>query len=185
MSGLGKSHWSAVLKHCGFNRLCCDDEIRNRLLASVKYSNHREFDLGEWMGLPYEPGYRSKERIYLSLEIEVLNEFVAHLSNSSNMEKIAIDTTGSAPYAGDEVMGQLSELSCIIYLAASEEYHSEMLERYIKCPRPVLWGDKFRQIDSESTGEALARSYEELLNFRDTLYKKYAHYTIPYEMHRR
>ena len=37
-------------------------------------------------------------------------------------------------------MERLRELSCIIYLAASKEYYSEMLERYIKRPRPVLWG---------------------------------------------
>ena len=82
-------------------------------------------------------------------------------------------------------MNQLSKYSCIIYLAASKEYYSEMLERYVKCPRPVLWGDKYRQAPSESKAQALAHSYKDLLIFRHKLYKKHAHHTIlPYETHR-
>ena len=184
MSGLGKSHWSIVLEEYGYKRFCCDDEITNRLLGSIENPNGREIDLGEWMGFPFDPGYRNRENTYLSLETEVLLELIERLSNAGTSEKIVIDTTGSAPYAGDEIMKRLSNLTCVIYLAASKEYHSEMLKRYIQFPRPVLWGDKYRQMHSESTNEALARSYEELLSYRDTLYKKFARHTIPYEIHR-
>jgi shikimate kinase len=182
MSGLGKSYWSRKMVESGFKRLCCDDVIADRL---GKLSNRgRIADLGEWMGFPYEPEYRRKEKIYLSLEIKVLNEFIDRLANADPEENIVIDTTGSAPYAGDDVMNRLGKHSCVIYLAASKQYFSEMLERYINCPRPVLWGDKYQQEPFESKKQALARSYEELLIFRDQLYKKHAHYIIPYEMHR-
>ena len=182
MSGLGKSHWSKVLEGYGYCRLCCDNVISDRLFGSK--NNEQVEDRGEWMGFPHEPGYKNKEKAYLSLEIKVLYEFIARLDNSSHAEKIVIDTTESAPYAGDEVMKRLSGLSCIIYLAASEEYYSEMLERYIKCPRPVLWGDKFDQRQCESTKDGLKRSYEKLLTYRDSLYKKWAHHTVPFEVHR-
>jgi len=182
MSGLGKSHWSKMMARCGFKRLCCDDVIADRLERIDQKG--RITDLGEWMGFPYEAQYREKEKIYLSLEIQVLSEFIERLADAEAEEKIVIDTTGSAPYAGDHVMNQLSKHSCILYLAASKEYYSDMLKRYIHCPRPVLWGDKFRQQPYESKKDALARSYRELLIFRDRLYKKHAHYTIPYEIHR-
>lgn len=182
MSGLGKSHWSKVLENCGFKRLCCDDAIAGRLARL--HDKERIADLGEWMGFPYEPQYRHKEKAYLSLEIQVLQEFIQRLVNSEPEEKIVVDTTGSAPYAGDNVMHQLGKCSCMIYLAASTEYHAEMLERYIHRPRPVLWGDKYKQEPFESKQQALARSYKDLLIHRDRLYKNHAHYTIPYEIHR-
>ena len=185
MSGLGKSYWSKMLEQHGFNRFCCDDVITDRLFDPNKEPNRMSEDIGEWMGFPYEPGYKKREEAYLSLEIEVLNEFIDRLDRSSRSEKIVIDTTGSAPYAGDEVMKQLSDLSCIVYLAASREYYSDMLERYVKCPRPVLWGDKFSQKDCESIEDGLKRSYGELLTYRDSLYKKWAHYTVPYDVHRK
>lgn len=185
MSGLGKSHWSKVLERYGYNRFCCDDVITDRLLGPGHKHIKEIEDIGDWMGFPYEPGYKNREKAYLSLEIEILNEFIARLDSSSHTEKIVIDTTGSAPYAGDDVMKRLGELSCIIYLAASKEYYPEMLERYIKCPRPVLWGDKFEQRPFESFRDGLKRSYGELLTYRDSLYKKWAHYTIPYEVHHR
>jgi shikimate kinase len=182
MSGLGKSHWSKVLEGYGYCRLCCDNVISDRLIGSK--NNEPVEDIGEWMGFPHEPEYKNKEKAYLSLEIEVLQEFIAHMDQSGPEEKFVIDTTGSAPYAGDEIMNRLGDLSCIVYLAASPEYYSEMLERYIKCPRPVLWGDKYEQRQCESYKDGLERSYGELLTYRDSLYKKWAHYTIPYEVHR-
>lgn len=184
MSGLGKSHWSKVLERHGYTRFCCDEVITDRLLGPSKKHNEQVEDIGEWMGFPYEPGYTNREKTYLSLEIEILHEFIERLASSGHAEKIVIDTTGSAPYAGEGVMERLRDLSCIIYLAASEEYYSEMLEHYIKRPRPVLWGDNFEQKPFESFKDGLKRSYEELLTYRDSLYKKWAHYTIPYEVHR-
>ena len=184
MSGLGKSHWSKVLERHGYARFCCDDVIKDRLLGPSNENNEQIEDIGEWMGFPYEPGYKNREKAYLTLEIAILHEFIARLESSGHTEKIVIDTTGSAPYAGDVIMERLRELSCIIYLAASKEYYSEMLERYIKRPRPVLWGDKFDQRHLESLKDGLKRSYEELLIYRHSLYKKWAHFTIPYEVHR-
>ena len=81
-------------------------------------------------------------------------------------------------------MKRLAKSTAIIHLATSEAYFSEMLDRYIQHPRPVLWGDLFAREPLETDIEALGRSYEALLAFRDKLYKEYAHHTIPYEAHR-
>ena len=184
MSGLGKSYWSKVLEAEGFKRFCCDDMIADRLSDMLTQSDGKTIDLGEWMGFPYDAGYRGREKTYLALEIEVLREILAYLEVAGNGERIVLDTTGSAPYAGESIMKRLAKSTAIIHLATSEAYFSEMLDRYIQHPRPVLWGDLFAREPLETDKEALGRSYEALLAFRDKLYKKYAHHTIPYEGHR-
>ena len=184
MSGLGKSYWSKVLEAEGFKRFCCDDMIAERLGELLHRSEGKTVDLGKWMGFPYDSGYREREKVYLSLEVEVLKDILTYLEDAGNGERIVLDTTGSAPYAGESIMNRLSQSTTVIHLATSEAVLSEMLERYIRHPRPVLWGDRFTKKPSETDHEALKRSYESLLTFRESLYKHYAHHTIPYEAHR-
>jgi len=184
MSGLGKSYWSKVLATKGYKRFCCDDMIENRIVKLINIPDKKEIDIGKWMGFPFEKKYRRKENIYLTFEIEVLSEIISYLQTADPSEKIVIDTTGSAPYSGGDVMKRLKELSCIIHLSVSQDQHIEMLKKYINNPRPVLWGDLYVKKPFETGKEALARSYEELLIHREKLYKKYAHHSIPYSAHR-
>lgn len=184
MSGLGKSYWSKALEAEGFKRFCCDDMIADRLAESLNRPGGETIDLGKWMGFPYDSGYREREKAYLALEVEVLKEILAYLKSAGNGERFVLDTTGSAPYAGASIMNQLSQCTTVIHLATSEAVLSEMLERYIQHPRPVLWGDRFTREPAETDNEALKRSYASLLAFREKLYKQYAHHTIPYEVHR-
>ncbi len=184
MSGLGKSYWSKLLATKGYKRFCCDDMIEDRIVKLINIADKKEIDIGKWMGFPFEKKYRRNENIYLTFEIEVLSEIISYLQTANPAEKIVIDTTGSAPYSGDDIMKRLKALSCIIHLSVSQDYQMEMLEKYINNPRPVLWGNLYVKKSFETEKEALARSYKALLVYRENLYKKYAHHSIPYNAHR-
>jgi hypothetical protein len=184
MSGLGKSYWSKQFESEGFKRYCCDEMIKARLGEHLVNPDGTRLNLGQWMGFPYDKDYRDRETLYLSLEIAVLNEIADYLDSVDPLEKVIIDTTGSAPYAGDDVMVRIKRLSFVVHLNTSEKQFSKMLERYIEHPRPVLWGDIYRRTPGESQKSALARSYKDLLEFRKRLYLKYAHASVPYNVHR-
>lgn len=185
MSGLGKSYWSRLLEKHGFKRYCCDDLIAQRLFQACDQTDSKVECLGLWMGFPFTPGYKERERDYCTAEARILWELVSYLVTSSSDEKVVIDTTGSAPYAGDALMKRLSELTCMVHLAASTAYVDAMVKNYLGSPRPVVWGDLYHRRPEETEQKALARCYKELLTHRETLYCKYAHQSIPYHLHRR
>ncbi|RJQ76852.1 MAG: hypothetical protein C4519_14140 [Desulfobacteraceae bacterium] len=184
MSGLGKSHWSKLLEKEGFKRFCCDNLIADRLFDICDRAVGKVDCLGRWMGFPYSAGYKEKEKAYLSAETQTLWELVAYLEASPAEEKVIIDTTGSAPYAGDAVMKRLGELTRMVHLATSSAYVDQLTQHYMSSPRPVIWGDFYIQRSSETEKEALSRCYRSLLEHRETLYRKYAHHTIAYDLHR-
>jgi hypothetical protein len=184
MSGLGKSHWSEVLESNGYKRICCDDMIEARIRARIGISKNAVWDMGQWVGFPYNQTYRERENIYLAYEIDVLNETLDILRSTAATQKIVIDTTGSAPYAGDSIMRQLRSLTHVVHLAISKHHVAALLEKYIRHPRPVLWGDKYIRRPGEALEEALSRSYEALLHYREQIYRQYAHHSIPFESHR-
>lgn len=184
MSGLGKSYWSRMLSQKGFRRFCCDDIISDRLLNPWHEPKSKVGCLGQWMGFPFQREYRTREKRYLAAETDVLLDIIAYVETTGPHEKIAIDTTGSAPYTGDALMKRLKELTCMVHLAVSEDAVPEMLDRYMRSPRPVLWGGLYSKQPSETDQEALARSYKALLAYREALYRKYAHCSVPYELHR-
>lgn len=184
MSGLGKSHWSIMLEEKGFKRFCCDDMICDRLFATCPSPGSKVGSLGRWMGFPFQEGYDDKEKRYLAVEADVLLDIIAQLEATSPDERIVIDTTGSAPYTGPSLMARLKSLTCMVHLAVSDGAVPEMLDRYMRSPRPVVWGGLFAKQPGETDHEALARSYDRLLTYRKGLYREYAHRTVPYELHR-
>lgn len=185
MSGLGKSYWSEQLEKEGFKRFCCDNLIAEWLFdASDRPGSKVEF-LGRWMGYPFTPGYEERERAYRMAESEILWELVAYLETASSDERTVIDTTGSAPYAGEAIMKRLSELTRIVHLATSPVYVDAMTKRYMESPRPVVWGGMYHKKPAETEKEALDRCYRALLTYRETLYRQYAHRSVPYHLHRK
>lgn len=184
MSGLGKSHWSTILEKTGYTRLCCDTMIADRLLNACDTLDGKERCLGQWMGLPFTPGYKEREKAYLDAESDLLLQIIAYLEKAGSEEKIVIDTTGSAPYTGDVVMMRLRALTRMIHLATSSDLIDVMANRYIRSPRPVVWGDVIDRKPFESDHDALLRCYKDLLAYRETLYRKYAHQTVPFDVHR-
>jgi hypothetical protein len=66
----------------------------------------------------------------------------------------------------------------VVYLEASPEEEKLLIARYLSDPKPVLWGDQFVQRSSESTQDAIARCYPQLIAHRKELYERYAHRVV-------
>ena len=181
MSGSGKSTWSRKLSGLGFKRICCDDLITEKLASELTRTNGTVMELGEWMGFPYESQYRERESKYLACEIEVLSEIIESFEKNNHIEKnIVIDTTGSAIYAGEEILKRLRRFTTIVHLSTPPEVQELMLKAYLTHQRPVLWRDFFRKLPNEPNKEALARCYPKLLTHREHLYEQYKDMAIDY-----
>lgn len=185
MSGSGKSYWSRELAELGFLRFCCDDLIAGKLAPELRRSNGTAMDLGEWMGFPYEPGYKERESTYLACEIAVIGEILDYLSGSNPGEQVVVDTTGSVIYAGQETLRRLRSITTVVHLETPAEMKESMLQEYVDQPRPVLWRDIFFKKQGETNQEALARCYPLLAFSREKLYCQHAHVTIDYYARKR
>jgi shikimate kinase len=186
MSGSGKSFWSKRLAECGFICFSCDNLIADKLAPRLSGKGDAIARLGEWMGFPFQPGYEEREAEYLALEKETLEEAIRMLDSgqTSTGASIAIDTTGSVIYTGDEILTKLRRLTTIVHLATPPEVQKQMLESYLAFPRPVLWRGMFVKLPGETDEAALARCYPELLASRERQYEDFSDVTIPYTKHR-
>ena len=180
MSGSGKSIWSKKLAEIGFERFCCDDLIALKLASALKRPDKTTMELGEWMGFPYEERYATHESRYLACEIEVLNDILDYMENSTHQiePNIVIDTTGSAIYTGEDVLKRLRRCTTVVHLSTPDDIQEIMLKAYIKNQRPVLWRGLFHKKPDETNAEAMARCYPKLLLSRERLYGKISDVTI-------
>lgn len=184
MSGSGKTHWSKRLRETGFQHICCDDLIEECLAPELKKQGFQGLnDVAKWMGQPYEERFQRCQQKYLAFEIQVTRYIIAQIESSS-LSNAVIDTTGSVIYIGNEICEKLAALTTIIYLETPQHVQDQMFQSYIVDPKPVIWGDLFNQKPDETPHEALARCYHQLLEYRSTLYQKYAHCSIPYDFHK-
>ncbi len=178
MSNIGKTHWSKKLKKHGFEHISCDDIVEEKLAPELVAKGYKGLaDMAKWMGQPYEDHSPANQQAYLDHEIAVMQEIFANLPKPTNT---IIDTTGSVIYTGPDHHDNLNQKTLIVYLRAPETMKEDMFKNYIENPKPVLWGESFNQQDNESTDDALARCYPELLDFRTNLYEKYANITIDF-----
>lgn len=186
MSGVGKSHWSTKLASEGeFKRLCCDDDIEQILAPKLAASGYPG-DMAGWMGQPYLGTSTERQALYLAHEADVMKGYLDKIqSGSAIAQPYVVDTTGSIVHIGGELCTRLKELTRVVYLEASEDVFDEMLARYRSNPRPVVWGAHFAELPGESPEEALSRCYPELLRWRMSHYKRFAHVTLPYSVHRK
>ncbi len=178
MSNIGKSHWAKRLAKVGYTRFTIDDIIAKKL---SNLDIHDVSALAVWLGQPWSPTYHEREKKYLELENESVLEVVEIVKNSKPEKKIVIDTTGSMFYTPQDTINKLDEVAKIVYLMTPEHIRRTMLQKYIDEPKPVIWGSRFVQKPGETQGQALARSYEELLINRTKTYEKYAEITIGYD----
>ncbi len=182
MSGAGKSHWSQKLAAAGFRVISVDDRIEEKLapeLASGKYQGIG--GVAAWMGWPDETTYRERENKYLEYEIKSMHEALDEIQKSGG-EGIILDTTGSVVYTGEEICRRMQSLTTVVYLQASAEEEKLLIARYLSDPKPVLWGDRFDRLPGESTLDAIARCYPQLLAHRKHLYERYAHRFVPTDL---
>lgn len=180
MSNTGKSFWRQKLESHGFASFCCDDRIEARLEKYLKELGYQGIqDVAKWMGQPYEERSKTNQALYLKQEVEAMKEALAMLRK--NDDDIVVDTTGSVIYTGDEIMMELREFSTIVLLDAPESLQNELYKKYIAEPKPVIWGNVFKQLPGESSKDALARCYPLLLKRRNEIYKRHADIILDYD----
>lgn len=181
MSGAGKSHWAQKLAGAGFRVTSVDDRIEKKLVPDLAAGGHSGIGgVAAWMGWPDDPAYREREKKYLECEIESMNEALDEIQ-ASREEGIILDTTGSVVYTGEEICRRMQNHTTVVYLEASPEEEKILIARYLSDPKPVLWGDLFQQRPGESTRDAIARCYPQLISQRKKLYERYAHRVVPME----
>ncbi|HEO71210.1 MAG TPA: hypothetical protein ENN80_08095 [Candidatus Hydrogenedentes bacterium] len=180
MSGTGKSQWSARLEEAGFTHYSCDRRIAAALESELGGGGDHMFQLGEWLGFPFEAGYDEREAVYLAHEHDVVAELVDLLEHApeATTGNVVIDTTGSVVYLEPALLERLRRCTTIVYLSVPHEHHAQLCRHYIENPRPVLWRDAFLLRSGESRDEALARCYPALLASRQRLYEELADITI-------
>ena len=131
-----------------------------------------------WMGWPDSPEYAERELQYLAEEIASLDEVLTSLEKDPQRE-LVLDTTGSVIYTGNNLLFRLRKLMTVVYLAASNEEHELLIQRYLKDPKPVLWRGAFQPRNGEDPHDTVARCYPVLLAARRQGYQALAHCTIP------
>jgi uncharacterized protein YbaP (TraB family) len=76
-------------------------------------------------------------------------------------------------------MDGLRALSLVVYIKETKKVREKMFDEYLTKRKPVIFGDNFSQHEGESLDEALARSYNVLLDERSQIYAEAAHVIIP------
>lgn len=185
MSGSGKSYWTQKLSKHGFRTFHCDALIKRKLSGDLMPTGGALRSVGQWLGFPYETGYRRREARYLTLEKRILAELFDFFENSDARSdgNVVIDTTGSVIYTGDDLLAKLRRFTTVVHLETPQDIQDKMLAAYLKNRRPVLWRDYFNQRPDETADQAIARCYPGLISSREDLYRRHAHVTIAYHDH--
>jgi shikimate kinase len=181
MSGAGKSHWAQKLAGAGFRVISMDDRIEKKLAPELAAGGYRGIGgVAAWMGWPDQPAYREREKKYLECEVKSMDEALDEIQ-ASGEEGTVLDTTGSVVYTGEEICQRMQSLTTVAYLGASPAEEELLIARYLSDPKPVLWDAQFDQRPGETTHEAIARCYPQLIASRKKLYERYAHRVVSME----
>ena len=179
MSNIGKTFWSKKFEGEGFKRIGCDDLIEKKLALDLKKLGYAGIaDISRWMGQPYDEQFYINQQKYLSLEKEVLSGILTKIKNGNN-QNIVIDTTGSIVHTGNNICDKLKKNTLVVYIESTKNIRDQMFDRYIKKPKPVVFGEIFFKKKHETCYQALERCYKELLEYRSDLYCKHADVIIP------
>ena len=185
-SGSGKSYWSSRFeKEKGFFRIDCDKRIEEKLHSDMaKIDGEGINAVADWMGQPYEEGFKDRQDRYLSFEIDTMQEIIdSSTALQSEHENVVIDTSGSVIYTGEETLRKIKEFSTMVYLEITRQEYDLMLARYINDPKPVVWGDIYKKQSNEREDEALVRCFRELIKQRRKLYEEQADVTLSFDQH--
>jgi hypothetical protein len=129
------------------------------------------------MGWPDSPTYAVREADYLAEEIHTLDEVLTELEKQRG-KSLALDTTGSVIYTGNNLLMRLRRQMTVVYLAATAEEQQLLIERYLSDPKPVLWRGAFQAKPKETPHETVARCYPLLIAARRQGYEALAHCTL-------
>jgi hypothetical protein len=83
---------------------------------------------------------------------------------------------------GEKICRRMQSLTTVVYLAAAPAEEELLIARYLSDPKPILWGDQFVRRPGESTQDAIARCYPQLIAQRKKLYERYAHRTVSMDL---
>lgn len=180
MSGSGKTHWSKLLsKRYGYPHVEFDEligkspELADFIRgipgkdAAEKMANH--------FGMPWSEGFQAKEEAYLMIEKKVMSRKLPRGS--------IFDLTGSCIYHPDSLKS-ISSTGLVICLETSQEKKLEMLDTFIRHPKPVCWKGLFEKRKNETNEQALSRCYPILLAHRAKLYAQFTDVALHYSVHR-
>ena len=182
MSGIGKSYWAKQLARAGWLHLDCDYAIGERLgeIITLEQGEELVHAVGRWMGMPWSDGYAQREAQYLELERAVTANAISQRVHERDGQPAVIDTTGSVIYTGDELLEQLQLSTRVVYFDTPDAVRQQMIELYLREPKPVLWQGMYRPRPGESQADALARCYADLLTDRDRRYRALADVVLDY-----
>lgn len=181
MSNVGKTFWSKKLASCGFQHINCDDLVEIKLASKLKkigYSGIK--NVSRWMGQPYNKKFFKNQEKYLDFEREAMKNIFLSLKNRKRGNAV-IDTTGSVVHLDKNIFSELKKHALVVYIKTTKTTREEMFRRYVKNPKPVVFGDIFVIKKGESRRHALQRCYLKLLNTRSRLYAKYSDIVISAE----
>lgn len=181
MAGIGKSRWAVRLAEAGFRVLHCDDLIADRLRTIHGADTVTVYDIGRWMGFPYEAHYAERERLYLACEHAVMEEIAGQVTEEEN---VVIDTTGSIVYLDAALLERIKRRATMVYLADDADLRVRLLEEYRTRPRPIVWNGMYRLHPGEPPEATLARCYSQLVHSRATLYCQISDVIIEPQRHR-
>lgn len=181
MSNTGKTFWSHKMMDVGFYHVNCDDLIESKLGDELKLLGYSGIeDVSRWMGQPHEEHFAVNQQKYLLLEKEVMEEMFAQVANETN-QNVVIDTTGSVVHLDKQICFGLKEKTFILCLDTTDDMQEKMFQQYLEQPKPVVFGELYDKHSDETNQQALARSYQKLLEYRRTLYLQYADVVLPRE----
>ena len=163
MSNIGKSHWAQQLSSLhGFTIFEVDKAIQEQL----GFSSLRE--TAKWMGHPFDVGYKSNAKQYLGCESKLT--LMADKTNGN----LVLDTTGSVIHMSNNSIKVLYNNYLVVYLKASLTDINMLVKRFTSSPKPLIWGDYYKEYDGKTQAENLALSYPKLLKARAKLYTNFA-----------
>jgi shikimate kinase len=170
MSNCGKSYKAKVLvRENDFYWHHVDGEIQTKL------GFEDMDDISDWLGYPNNPAYAKNQSTYLESE----NACTKVDTLDTHNKNLVFDTTGSVINLPTNTLAWLKEHCLIIHLMIQPSDLDMMLERFIKEPKPVIWGDHFKPQEGESDMEIISRCYPNLLEDRLQKYTQLAHINIP------
>lgn len=181
-SGAGKSEFGLRLNSLNYGMCSIDIQIEKAMeYLDIKGVSH-------WLGKPFDGRYKENEKFLLNLERNLSNEILEiAIRNAKIGAKSIIDFPGSVAYLDLALLKNLRDNSTIVYLQVDiKKNFNAIFERFRKDQdvKPFIYLDP-RESNSIITeedfnnDEQLKEYYRNILEYRQSVYERWADITIP------